>query len=41
MQKKCHVLEMGVSGKRPRWEYKMANEKISKAKQEMDLGVII
>ena len=39
--KKCHVLEIGKSDRRPNWQYKMGNGNISKASQEKDLGVII
>ena len=39
--KKCHVLEMGVSDKRPNWTYKIGNEAINKKKEEKDLGVIV
>ena len=39
--KKCHVLEMGVSDKRPNWTYKIGNEVISKKREEKDLGVIV
>ena len=38
--KKCHVLEMGKSARRPAWNYKMGEEVITKRK-EKDLGVII
>ena len=35
--KKCHVLEMGKSLRRPVWEYKMGEEMITK-RREKDLG---
>ncbi len=39
--KKCHVMEMGRSKRRPSWEYKMGGITIPKSKEEKDLGVII
>ena len=39
--KKCHVMEMGKSKRRPSWEYKMGGVTILKSKEEKDLGVMI
>ena len=39
--KKCHVLEMGKSIRRPSWNYRIGEEMITKSKEEKDLGVII
>ena len=39
--KKCHVMEMGKSEKRPNWKYKMGSENIVKVHEEKDLGVTI
>ena len=39
--KKCHVLEIGKSLRRPVWEYKMGEEVIMKRREEKDLGMII
>ena len=39
--KKCHVLEMGKSKRRPTWDYKLGDNLITKSKEEKDLGVII
>ena len=39
--KKCHVMEIGKSKRRPIWEYKLGEEVIKKSKEEKDLGVII
>lgn len=39
--KKCHVLEMGKSSRRPTYNCKMGQELIMKRKKEKDLGVII
>ncbi len=39
--KKCHVLRMGKSEKRPEWTYKMGDEIIQENEHERDLGVII
>ena len=39
--KKCHVMEMGKSGRRPAWDYKLGESCIAKSKEERDLGVII
>ncbi len=38
--KKCHVLEMGNSEKKPSWKYKMGGEETMKV-QEKYLGIII
>ena len=38
---KCKILEMGISQRRPRYEYKLGNEKLNKAVQEKDLGIVI
>ena len=38
---KCHVMEMGISEKRPTWKYKMGEEELKKVHEEKDLGVII
>ena len=39
--KKCHVMEIGKSKRRPIWEYKMGDKVITKSKEEKDLGVMI
>ncbi len=39
--KKCHVMELGKSRRKPSWTYKMGNEEITKVPEEKDLGVII
>ena len=39
--KKCNMLEIGESEKRPRWKYRVRAEQIDKVKKERDLGVII
>ena len=39
--KKCHVMELGKSKRRPEWEYKMGEEVIMKSRKEKDLGVVI
>jgi len=39
--KKCHVLEVGKSKKRPTWTYELGKETITKSKEEKDLGVTI
>ena len=39
--KKCHVMEIGKSKRRPRWDYKMEEVVIKKSNEEKDLGVII
>lgn len=39
--KKCHVMEMGRSTRRPHWEYKLGESTIVKSKKEKDLGVIV
>ena len=39
--KKCRVLEIGKSRRRPSWDYRMGGEQIIKSKEEKDLGVII
>lgn len=39
--KKCHAMEMGKSGRRPTWNYKMGEDEIMKSKKEKDLGVVI
>ena len=39
--RKCHLLEMGTSGKRPTWTYKMGNDKISRVNEEKDIGILI
>ena len=39
--KKCHVMELGKSRRRPIWEYKMGKEVIKKSKEEKDLGVVV
>ena len=38
---KCKLLEMGISQRRPRYEYKLGNDKLYKAVQEKDLGIIM
>ena len=39
--RKCHLLEMGTSRKRPTWIYKMGNDIISRVNEEKDLGILI
>ena len=39
--KKCHVMELGKSKRKPKWNYKMGQEEILKTKEEKDLGVVI
>ena len=39
--KKCHVMELGKSKRRPKWNYKMGQQEILKTKEEKDLGVVI
>ena len=39
--KKCHILEIGRSKKRPTWNYTMGDKVMEKRKEEKDLGVII
>ncbi len=39
--KKCHVLKMGKSERRPEWIYKMGEEVIKRNEHERDLGVIV
>ena len=39
--KKCYVMELGKSKRRPKWNYKMGQEEILKTKEEKDLGVVI
>ncbi|MPC13151.1 hypothetical protein E2C01_005872 [Portunus trituberculatus] len=39
--RKCHVMEMGKSNRRPMWVYKIGEEIIMKKGEEKDLGVII
>lgn len=39
--KKCRVLEMGKSERRPTWNYKLGSEVVLKGNEEKDLGVII
>ena len=39
--KKCHVMEMGKSCRRPTWRYKMGEVEIKRSEDEKDLGVII
>ena len=34
-------MEIGKSKRRPKWNYKIGQEKIPKTKQEKDLGVVI
>ena len=38
---KCHVVRFGESSRRPVWEYKLGEEKITSADKEKDLGVVI
>ena len=38
---KCHVMEIGKSKRRPKWNYKVGQEEIPKTKEEKDLGVVI
>ena len=37
--KKCHVMEIGKSKRRPIWDYKLGEDIIMKSKEEKDLGV--
>ena len=40
--KKCHIMELGKSKRRPVWNYiMMGEEQIIKTKEQKDLGVII
>ena len=39
--KKCHVMELGKSKRRPKWSYKMGQEEILTTKEEKDLRVVI
>ena len=39
--KKCHVMVIGKSKRRPQWSYKIGQEEIPKTKEEKDLGVVI
>ena len=39
--KKCHVIELGKSKRRPEWSNNMGQELILKNKEEKDLGVVI
>ncbi len=39
--KKCHVMEMGKSKRRPTFDYKMGRETIVKRREERDLGVVV
>ena len=39
--KKCHVMEMGKSKRRPTFDYKMGRETIVKSREERDLGVVV
>ena len=39
--KKCHVMEIGKSKRRPKWSYKIRKEEIPKTKEEKDLRVVI
>ena len=32
--KKCHVMELGTSNRRPKWSYKMRQEEIARTKEE-------
>ena len=38
---KCHVMELGKSKRRPKWNYKMGQEVILKTKAEKDLGMVM
>lgn len=39
--KKCKVIEMNKSAKKPNWNYKMGDGLMAGAKEEKDLGVMI
>ena len=39
--KKCHVMEMGKSKRRPTFDYKMGRETILKSREERDLGIVV
>lgn len=38
---KCHVMEVGVSKRRPHWEYKLGECVINPSEKEKDLGIIV
>ena len=38
---KCHVMEMGVSKRRPHWNYKLGDCIINSSEKEKDLGIIV
>ena len=38
---KCHVMEMGMSARRPSWDYRLGEKRLTKSREEKDLGVIV
>ena len=39
--KKCHVMEIGRSNRRPTLDYKMGKDVVMKSREERDLGVVV
>ena len=39
--KKCHVLNLGKSMRRPQWNYRLGTEEVTRSAKEKDLGVTI